>query len=91
MLEAAASPLRDDGRPGPLGGDRDHAVAPVAARGPAPPGAGDRGVDLLMTAVAAAPDAPRRGDGKNCELLSSRCILFAFVVTLIFSEFFFSG
>jgi hypothetical protein len=28
---------------------------------------------------------------KKCEFLSSRCILFAFVVTLIFSEFFSSG
>jgi hypothetical protein len=28
---------------------------------------------------------------KKCELLSSRCILFAFFVTSIFSEFFFSG
>jgi hypothetical protein len=33
-----------------------------------------------VAAVAAAPDAPPRGDRKNCELLSSRCILFAFVV-----------
>jgi hypothetical protein len=44
-----------------------------------------------VAAVAAAPDAPQCGDGKNCELLSSQCILFAFVMTLIFSEFFFSG
>jgi hypothetical protein len=44
-----------------------------------------------VAAVAAALDAAQRGDGKNCELLSSRCILFAFVVTLIFSELFFSN
>jgi hypothetical protein len=44
-----------------------------------------------VAAVAAAPDGPQRGDGKNCELLSFRCILFAFYMMLIFSEFFFSG
>jgi hypothetical protein len=27
--EAAALSLRDDGRPGPLGGDRDRTIAPV--------------------------------------------------------------
>jgi hypothetical protein len=33
--EAAAPPLRHDGRQGPLGGDCDHSGAPVAARGSA--------------------------------------------------------
>jgi hypothetical protein len=89
--EAAASPLRDDSRPAPLDGYCDHTVAPVATRGPASHGAGDREVDLLVAAVAAALDAPQREDRKNCELLSSQCILFAFVMTSIFSEFFFSG
>jgi hypothetical protein len=56
-----------------------------------PCGAGDREVDLLVAAIAAAPDAPPRGDRKNCELLSSRCILFTFVVISIFSEAFFSS
>jgi hypothetical protein len=41
-------------------------------------GAGDREVDLLVAAVAAAPDAPQRGNGKICELLSSRCFSCAF-------------
>jgi hypothetical protein len=63
--EAAASPLRDDGRPGPLGGDRDRSVAPVVSRGPALRGAGNREVDLLMAAVEAAP---QHGDRKSCEL-----------------------
>jgi hypothetical protein len=44
-----------------------------------------------MAAVATAPDALQRGDRKNCELLSSRCISFAFVMMLIVSELFFSG
>jgi hypothetical protein len=44
-----------------------------------------------MAAVAAAPDAPQRGDGKNCELLSSRCILLTFVLVSIFSGAFRSG
>jgi hypothetical protein len=66
--EAAASPLQDDGRPGPLGGDPDRAVAPDVSRGPAPRGAGDQEVDLLVAAVAAAPDDPQRGDRKSCEL-----------------------
>jgi hypothetical protein len=44
-----------------------------------------------MAADAAALDAAQRGDKKNCELLSSQCISLAFVMTLIFSEFFFSG
>jgi hypothetical protein len=62
--EATASSLRDDGRPGPLDGDRDRTIPPVATQGSAPCGAGDREVDLLMVAVAAAPDAPQRGDKK---------------------------
>jgi hypothetical protein len=89
--EAAPSPLRDDGRLGPLSGDRDRAIAPIAAQGLAPRGAGDWEVDLLVATVAATRDAPQRGDRKNCELFSSRCILFAFVVMSIFSEAFFSG
>jgi hypothetical protein len=84
--EATASPLRDDGRSAPLDGDRDRAAAPVAARGPAPRGAGDREVDLLVAAVAAAPDAPQRRDRKNCELKFPRCALLAFVVMSVFSE-----
>jgi hypothetical protein len=71
----AASPLRDDGRPGPLDRDRDRSDPPVAARGPASCGAGDREVDLLVAAGAAVPDAPPRGDREICESLSSRCIL----------------
>jgi hypothetical protein len=70
----------------PLDGDRDRAAAPVAARGPAPRGAGDREVDLLVAAVAAAPDAPQRRDRKNCELKFPRCALLAFVVMSVFSE-----
>jgi hypothetical protein len=46
----------------PLDGDRDRAVAPVATRGPAPRGAGNREVGLLVAAVAAAPNASQRGD-----------------------------
>jgi hypothetical protein len=69
--EAAPSPLRDDGRLAPLDGDRDRAVALVAAQGLAPRGTGDWEVDLLMATVAATPDAPQRGDRKNCELFSS--------------------
>jgi hypothetical protein len=42
-----------------------------------------------MAAVVAAPDAPQRGDRKSCELVSSRCILFAFVVLSIFLELIF--
>jgi hypothetical protein len=66
-LEATTSPLRDDGRQGPLGGNCDRAVAPVVSRGPASRGAGEREVDLLVVAVAAAPNAPQRGDRKICE------------------------
>jgi hypothetical protein len=66
--EAAASPLRDDGRSGPLGGDRDRTVAPVIPRGPASCGAGDREIDLLVAVIMATPDAPQRGDIKNCKL-----------------------
>jgi hypothetical protein len=76
--EADASSLRDDGRSGPLNGDRDQTVPPVAARGPAPCGAGNREVDLLVAAVLVDPHAPQRGDKKNCELLSSRCFSCAF-------------
>jgi hypothetical protein len=50
--------LRDDGRPGPLDGDRDQFDPSVAARGPTSCGAGDREDDLLVAADAAAPDAP---------------------------------
>jgi hypothetical protein len=56
--EAAASSLRDDGRPGHLGGDRDHYVSSVVTRGLASCGVGDREVDLLVAAVVATPDAP---------------------------------
>jgi hypothetical protein len=63
------------GRPGPLDGDRDHTDPPIAARGPAPCGASDREVVLLVAANAAAPDAPQRGDKEICESLSSRYIL----------------
>jgi hypothetical protein len=76
----AASPLRDDGRSGLLVGDRDNAAGRVAARGPAPRGAGDREVDLLVAAVAATPDAPKREDRKNCELMFPRYVLLAFVM-----------
>jgi hypothetical protein len=44
-----------------------------------------------MTAAAAAPDALQRGERKNCELVYSRCILFAFVVMSIFSDLVFPG
>jgi hypothetical protein len=73
----ATSPLRDDGRPARLCGDRDRTVSPVAARGPAPCGAGDREVDVLVAAVSAAPDAPPRGDKKivSCYLLDASCPL----------------
>jgi hypothetical protein len=84
--EAAASPLWDDGRQGPPGGDRDRVVAPVVSRGPASRGTGDREINLRVVAVATAPDAPQRGDRKSCELSPSRCILFALAVTSIFSE-----
>jgi hypothetical protein len=66
--EAAASPLRDDGRSAPLGGDRDRIITPIVSRGLASRGAGDREVDLLVAAVAAAPDAPQHGDRKSGEL-----------------------
>jgi hypothetical protein len=65
--EVATWPLRDNGRQAPLGGNCDRAVAPVASRGPEPRGAGDREVDLLVAAVAAAPNAPQRGDRTICE------------------------
>jgi hypothetical protein len=63
--EAVASPLRDDGQPGPLDGNCDCAVAPVAAQGPVSCGVGNREVDILVAAVAAAPDAPQRRDRKK--------------------------
>jgi hypothetical protein len=44
-----------------------------------------------VATVAAAPDAPQRGDKKICELLSSRCFSCVFVVMLIFSEALYSG
>jgi hypothetical protein len=44
-----------------------------------------------VAAVATDPDAPQRSERKNCELLSSLFILFAFVVMLIFLEAFFSS
>jgi hypothetical protein len=37
------------------------------------------------------PDAPQRGDQKIVSCSSSRCILFAFAVTSIFSELVFPG
>jgi hypothetical protein len=80
---------RDDSRSGPLDGDHDRVVAPVAAGGLAPRGTSGWEFDLLMAAVVAAPDAPQRGDRKSCELVSSRCILFAFVVLSIFLELIF--
>jgi hypothetical protein len=52
----------------PVGGDCDRSEAPVAARGSAPCGAGDREAILLVVAVAAAPNAPQRGDRKICKL-----------------------
>jgi hypothetical protein len=44
-----------------------------------------------VAAITAAPDAPQRGDRRNCELMPSRCILFAFVVLSIFLELVFPG
>jgi hypothetical protein len=74
--EAAASPLRHDNWQGPLGGDCDCTVAPVAARSSAPRGAGDREVVLLVAAVATAPNAPQRGDRKICKLfVFSACFI----------------
>jgi hypothetical protein len=67
--ETATPPLRHDRRESPLGGDRDRARAPVAARGSAPSGAGDREVDLFVAAVVDASHAPQRGDRENCKLL----------------------
>jgi hypothetical protein len=76
--EVATSALRDDGRSGPLGGDRDRAVAPITPRGPVSRGTGDRDIDLLVAAVAATPDAPQHGDRKFVSCSSSRRVLFAF-------------
>jgi hypothetical protein len=70
----------------PLGGDHDRAITPVAARGSASRGAGDREIDLLVAVVAAAPDAPQCEDRESCESSPYRCILFVLVVTLTFSE-----
>jgi hypothetical protein len=44
-----------------------------------------------VVAVAAAPDAPTRGDRKICELFSSRCFSCVFAVMSIFTEAFYSG
>jgi hypothetical protein len=43
-----------------------------------PRGAGDAEVILFVAAVAAAPDAPQRGDGKICSCSSSRYVSLAF-------------
>jgi hypothetical protein len=51
-----------------MGRDGDRAGASVATRGSAPRGAGDRVSDLLVAAVADAPDAPQRGDREICKL-----------------------
>jgi hypothetical protein len=51
-----------------MGGDRDRTVAPIAARGSAPRGVGDREVVLFVAVVASAPDVPQRGDRKICKL-----------------------
>jgi hypothetical protein len=60
----------------PLGGDCDRVVAPVAARGSAPRGAGDQEVDLLVAAGAATPDAPQHVDRKICKLfVFSTCFI----------------
>jgi hypothetical protein len=51
-----------------MGGDGDHAGASVTIRGSAPRGAGDRESDLLVAAVADAPDAPQCRDREICKL-----------------------
>jgi hypothetical protein len=51
-----------------MGWDSDRAGASVAARGSVTRGASDRESDLLVAAVANAPDAPQCGNGEICEL-----------------------
>jgi hypothetical protein len=51
-----------------MGGDGDRTGAPVAARGSAPRGAGDRESHILVAAVTDASDAPQRGDREICKL-----------------------
>jgi hypothetical protein len=66
--EAAAPALRHDCRQGPMGLDDDRAGASVTTRGSVPRGPGDRESDLLVAAVADAPDAPQHGDKEICKL-----------------------
>jgi hypothetical protein len=51
-----------------MGRDGDRAGASVATRSSAPRGTGDRESDLLVAAVADAPDAPQCGDKEICNL-----------------------
>jgi hypothetical protein len=51
-----------------MGWNGDRAGAFVAARGSASRGASNRESDLLVAAVADAPDAPQCGNGEICKL-----------------------
>jgi hypothetical protein len=66
--EADTPALRHDRRQGPMGWDGYHAGASVAVRGLASRGASDRESDLLVSAVANAPDAPQCGNREICKL-----------------------
>jgi hypothetical protein len=50
-----------------MGGDGDRAGASITTQGSAPRGAGDRESNLLVVAVADAPDAPQCGDREICK------------------------
>jgi hypothetical protein len=64
-----------------MGRDSDRARAPVATRSLAPRGESDWESDLLVAAVADAPDAPQRGDRKICKLtVFSSSFIWHFVV-----------
>jgi hypothetical protein len=70
-----------------MGWDGDRAGASVAARGSASRGASDRESDLLVAAIADAPDAPQCGDREICKSsVFSASSRFAFCRGKIFSD-----